>query len=274
MINKLKRNIPIFSTSKDSIWLDEHLAPQMLAAHLDTASDGATRREEYINQSMCWLTEKCPVQEFPKLLDLGCGPGIYGESFYEAGYQVSGIDFSELSIAHAKKSAEAKNFAINYQCGDYLKEDLGQDRYDLIVLIYCDLGVFSPKDRKRVFQKVYTALKKGGRFVFDAFTTSKYETFEDKHTWQLEEENFWTSEPCLHLSAQKKYPGTATYLDQHYLLYSDSFKEFFIWETVFTEAELSGELETAGFTTMEVYGDIRGSQPSSGSETLCFVVEK
>ena len=166
MINKLKRNIPIFSTSKDSIWLDEHLAPQMLAAHLDTASDGATRREEYINQSMCWLTEKCPVQEFPKLLDLGCGPGIYGESFYEAGYQVSGIDFSELSIAHAKKSAEAKNFAINYQCGDYLKEDLGQDRYDLIVLIYCDLGVFSPKDRKRVFQKVYTALKKRRTICF------------------------------------------------------------------------------------------------------------
>lgn len=51
-------------------------------------------------------------------------------------------------------------------------------------------------------------------------------------------------------------------------------QRIFIWETVFTEAELSAELEAAGFTTMEVYGDIRGAQPSSDSETLCFVVEK
>jgi len=94
----IKQDVPIFSHSKDSIWLDAHLAPQMLAAHLDTEFDGATRNAEYINQSMAWLTQKCPAQSFPKLLDMGCGPGIYAEKFYEAGYQVKGIDFSKLSI--------------------------------------------------------------------------------------------------------------------------------------------------------------------------------
>ncbi|MFQ7234785.1 MAG: class I SAM-dependent methyltransferase [Enterococcus hulanensis] len=274
MINKIKMDVPIFSPSQDSIWLDAHLAPNMLAAHLDTEFDGATRNAEYINQSMKWLIETCPVQDFPKLLDLGCGPGIYAEKFVEAGYQVKGIDFSALSIDYAKKSAQEKNLSIDYQCGDYLQEDLGSEQYDIIVLIYCDLGVFSTEDRKRVFQKVYRALKKGGQFIFDIFTPQKYANFKAENTWQLEENNFWTQKACLHLAAQKKYPETNTYLDQHYLIYPDAIKEFFIWETVFTPKELLTELKTCGFAGGEVFGDIRGTKYTDDSETLCLVVEK
>lgn len=274
MMELIKKDVAIFSKSKDSIWLDAHLAPQMLAAHLDTEFDGATRNAEYISQSMEWLTQKNPAQTYPKLLDLGCGPGIYAEKFYEAGYQVKGIDFSELSIAHAQKSAQEKGFIIDYQCGDYLQEDLGKEQYDIIVLIYCDLGVFSSADRKRVLKKVYGALKKGGRFIFDIFTPKKYADFEETNTWQLEENNFWTKEACLHLSAQKNYPGTNTYLDQHYLLYPNMIKEFFIWETVFNKEEILAELQAANFANSEVFGDIRGKVYTPESETLCFVVEK
>lgn len=274
MIREIKMEVPMFSQSQDSIWLDDHIAPKMLAAHLDSEFDGATRNSEYISQSMKWLTQKCPVQEFPKLLDLGCGPGIYAEKFCEAGYQVKGIDFSELSIAYAKNSAKEKDYAIDYQCGDYLTADLGKEQYDVIVLIYCDLGVFSPTDRQRIFQKVYRALKPGGRFIFDVFTPQKYAAFEEANTWQVEEDNFWTKEKCIHLSAQKTYPGTTTYLDQHYLLYPDYFKEFFIWETVFAEEELLAELNKIGFASNEVCGDLRGRPSMVESETLCFVVEK
>ncbi|MGG5370231.1 class I SAM-dependent methyltransferase [Enterococcus sp. AZ196] len=274
MINKIKRNVPIFSQSQDSIWLDDHLAPQMLAAHLDTEFDGATRNAEYIKRSMEWLTKKCPAQDFPQLLDLGCGPGIYAEKFFEAGYHVKGIDFSELSIAYAQESADGKKYDIDYQCGNYLAEDLGSEQYDVIVLIYCDLGVFSPEDRKRLFKKVNRALKKGGRFIFDVFTPEKYKSFEAAKTWQLEENNFWTKEACLHLSAQKRYPGTNTYLDQHYLLYPEAVKEFFIWETVFAADELLAELSACGFAGSEAFGDLRGTSYTAESETLCLVVEK
>lgn len=274
MMELIKKDVTLFSQSKDSIWLDAHLAPQMLDAHLDTEFDGATRNAEYIKQSMQWLVQKSPAQTYPRLLDLGCGPGIYAEKFYEAGYQVKGIDFSELSIAHAQKSAQEKGSIIDYQCGDYLQEDLGKEQYDIIVLIYCDLGVFSTEDRNRVFEKVYGALKKGGRFIFDIFTPKKYADFEETNTWQLEEDNFWTKEACLHLSAQKNYPGTNTYLDQHYLLYPDKLKEFFIWETVFSMEEVLAELQAVGFATSELFGDIRGTAYTPESETLCFVVEK
>lgn len=274
MIHTIKKEVPIFCQSKDSIWLDNHIAPKMLAAHLDTEFDGATRNAEYIKQSMNWLAQKCPAADFSKLLDLGCGPGIYAEKFFEAGYQVTGIDFSKLSIDYAKKSAKEKAYSINYRRADYLKAELGSEQYDLIVLIYCDLGVFSAEDRQQVFQKVWKALKKGGRFIFDVFTPQKYADFEAADTWQLEENNFWTRETCLHLSAQQHYFGTNTYLDQHYLLYEDACKEFFIWETVFAKEELVMELLAAGFERTEIFGDIRGTTYTSDSETLCIVAEK
>lgn len=155
-----------------------------------------------------------------------------------------------------------------------MRENLGNNQYDLIVLIYCDLGVFSPDDRKRVFQKVYDALKQGGYFIFDVFTPKKYENFEATRTWNLEENNFWTKEACLHLTAQKNYRGTMTYLEQHYLIYPDFYKEFFIWETVFSEEELLTELKELGFLRSEIYGDMRGTINSSDSETRCFIMEK
>lgn len=273
MMEFIKKDVAIFSQGKDSIWLDAHLAPQMLAAHLDTEFDGATRNADYLDQSMKWLTQKCPAQDFPRLLDLGCGPGIYAERFYQAGYRVKGIDFSSLSIDYAKRSAKENGYLIDYQCGDYLNTDLGNE-YDLIVLIYCDLGVFSPKDRQYVFEKAYAALKKGGRFIFDVFSPKKYADFEATSDWELEENNFWTKDLCLHLSAQKNYSGTRTYLDQHYLLYPDLIKEFFIWETVFNREEVLAELQAVGFTKNEVFDDIRGRAFTEDSETICFVVEK
>ncbi|WP_251865687.1 hypothetical protein [Enterococcus malodoratus] len=52
MIREIKMEVPMFSQSQDSIWLDDHIAPKMLAAHLDSEFDGATRNSEYISQSM------------------------------------------------------------------------------------------------------------------------------------------------------------------------------------------------------------------------------
>ena len=55
------------------------------------------------------------------LLDLGCGPGIYAELFYQYGYQVTGIDLSKRSISYAQASAKQKGFDIIYLRSDYTK---------------------------------------------------------------------------------------------------------------------------------------------------------
>lgn len=99
-------------------------------------------------------------------------------------------------------------------------------------------------------------------------------TSKQRELGSWKKNNFWTQETCVHLTAQKNYSGTNTYLDQHYLLYPDKIKEFFIWETVFEQEQLLMELSTIGFESSEVFGDIRGMKATEDSETICFVVEK
>lgn len=60
----------------------------MLKAHLDPEFDGASRKLDFIEKSVAWITERIPPADYPLLLDIGCGPGIYAELFTKKGYQL------------------------------------------------------------------------------------------------------------------------------------------------------------------------------------------
>lgn len=264
----------LFTQSQDSIWLDGHVSTQMLTAHLSQATDGASRKESFIEKSVEWLVEVAALPASARVLDLGCGPGLYAEKFARRNFQVVGIDFSVKSIDYARQQTEKKQTGITYYCQDYLQGELGTSDYELILLAYCDFGVFSPENRQKVLTKCFQALAPGGKLIFDVFTPAKYRDFTPEQKWQLEEKNFWSAERCLHLQKTETYPAAKTYLDQHYLIGESWQKEFFIWETVFEPAELLAECHTSGFTKSQLYGDLKGSPYDATSETLCVVLEK
>lgn len=67
------------------MWEDEYISKNMLKAHLDENYDSATRKLEFVRRSVDWISETLPPSDYPALLDLGCGPGIYGEFFSKKG---------------------------------------------------------------------------------------------------------------------------------------------------------------------------------------------
>lgn len=105
-------------------------------------------------------------------------------------------------------------------------------------------------EQTELLRNIYRALKLEDYFVFDVFTPQKYTDFLPTKDWQVEEDNFWTEDCCLHLQKNSHYLKTATYLEQHLLLYANDYKEFYIWETVFTLNELSKELEKNMFSSV------------------------
>lgn len=270
----IQKNIPKFTQSKDTIWTDPYISKQLLKAHLDEEHPGATRPLDVVKGSIAWLQRSFPKEEFPKVVDLGCGPGIYAERLAASGYQVSGLDFSKRSIDYGKQHRRSLVNPVSYYLLDYLKQSLPVTEQDLALLIYCDLGVFSNQDRRKIIRKVYQSLTPGGVFIFDVFTPQKYQGFSATKDWQIEKENFWSQEACLHLESHDQIADSQTYLDQHYLLYPNDYKEFFVWETVFSRQEIERELQAVGFKQITVYGDFTGKTYYPTSETLCFVAQK
>ena len=76
----------VYAPSDVSIWNDEHISSQMLLAHLNPDYEGASRKLSFIEDTVAWIKEIMPCQEYPALLDVGCGPGLYAERFCQAGY--------------------------------------------------------------------------------------------------------------------------------------------------------------------------------------------
>lgn len=97
----LRRPEPFSRYTVNELWTRPHLAKQMLAFHLSQETDLASRTYESIDRAVQWIDDQLGLSG-KSLCDLGCGPGLYAQRFESKGANVTGVDFSEVSIDYAK----------------------------------------------------------------------------------------------------------------------------------------------------------------------------
>jgi SAM-dependent methyltransferase len=261
------------SPSTNKFWDDEHISKGMLEAHLNPSWDAATRKPEFLDKSVNWISEIAPSSQYKLLLDLGCGPGLYAERFSSAGYSVTGVDFSKRSIAYAKEQTLLNKSNIEYRYQNYLTIDY-VEHFDVITLIYCDYAVLSITERLNLLKKVYQALKPKGKFIFDVFTPIMRKA--ESRSWQYNEgSGFWSEKPHICLESVYQYDDEdKSELRQCIVLTEETVNCYNIWDHYFTKEALLSEIQTAGFNTYEFYGDVAGKEFSDTGETICGVFTK
>lgn len=276
MFNKLSDYLikpKLYAPSTGEFWDDEHISKGMLEAHLNPDWNAATRKHDFVNKSVTWITSIAHPTQFQQLLDLGCGPGIYAELFRKAGYAVTGIDFSKRSIEYAKEQTLLNKSNIQYYYQNYLTIDY-IEQFDVITLIYCDYAPLSKTDRLILLRKVYQALKPNGKFIFDVFTPLMRKA-ESRSWYYSEESGFWNEKPHICLDSVYQYDDEDnTELTQSIVLTKDTVNCYNIWDHFFTKEELISEIQPIGFNSFEFYGDIAGQKFSDTGETICGVFTK
>lgn len=202
---------PVLNQQSDfPFWNDQHISKQMLKAHLDPNFEGVSRNFQFIEDSVQWIAQQIPPNNYPNLLDIGCGPGLYAEKFCKAGFAVTGLDFSKCSIAYAKQSAEQRGLKISYEYQDYLKMNY-DERFDFATFIYCDYGALSQKNRIILLKKIYNSLKKRGKLLLDVFSMQTYENFKEAKTWEVNSNGgFWCEEEYIALNNDSKFSENIT----------------------------------------------------------------
>ena len=263
---------PAYGATGEALWTDPYIARQLLDAHL-ADGEGASRPSEMIAKTTTWLGERLELDQGKRLLDLGCGPGLYARRFADSGVNVTGIDFSANSISYAQKKAREEGQEINYIQGNYLEMDYGKG-YDVAVLIYYDLGVLFPQERDNVLARVHGALNPGGYFAFDVLGPN-HRGNSPKVDWDVSVgPGFYRPDSHLALSNSYHYPEQNAWVDQHVVWDDKGGKVIRVWEHYYTPESISAILTKAGFCVEEIREDLAGEYFNAQSTTLAIIARK
>src|SRR4028119_2455143 len=97
-----------------------------------------------------------------KVLSLAEGEGRNAVFLTKQGYPVTAVDSSLVSLNKARKLAEENRVIVEFIHTDLAEYDLGENKWDGIVSIFCPLP---SSIRKQLHKKVEAALKRNGVFL-------------------------------------------------------------------------------------------------------------
>jgi len=263
----------LYEKGTAELWTDEHISKGMLEAHLHPDWDAATRKHETVRNNVKWISTVAPAKTYHKLLDLGCGPGIYAEEFHRAGYLVTGMDISKRSIDYARNAAQEKNLPIIYYHQNFLTLDL-KEQFDVVTLIYFDFCVNSTEDRAKTLKNIHAALKPGGLLVIELTMPQHFAGHKENKKWEYAENGFICDEPHLHLKSFYRYDKDSTIVNQSIVITEHDMKSINIWHHTFTKDEFANDLSMAGFSVKALYGNMLGADYCKDGKEMCFIAQK
>jgi len=253
-------------------WNDPAFSQRMLKEHLSQKHDAASRRTETIKEHVDWIHSFVLNGKPSRILDLGCGPGLYSARLSVLRHVCRGIDFSPASIEYAVKHAPEN---CSYTLGDIRATNYGSG-YDLVMLIFGEFNVFKPDDAKLILQKVYAALNPGGKILLEPQTFDAiYETGNQPATWYSAENELFADEPhlCLMESFWDEEQSVAL---ERYIIVDAASGEVtrYSSSTQAYENDVLVEMLTqAGFQNPEFYPSLHG-KPDEMSQLQVLVAQK
>lgn len=262
-----------FYTAAD-LWTDEHTSKQMLSFHLNKDIDISSRNAAFIDRSVEWLASRFHIGAGKKIIDFGCGPGLYTARLAKLQADVTGVDFSKRSIQYAQEAAKKEGVSIHYVNQNYLEYET-ERRFHLVLMIFCDFCALSPSQRKKMLGKFYAILEPGGSVLLDVYSLKAFEQREERATYEANLQNgFWSPNAYYGFWNVFKYQKEKVVLDKYTLLEQGRTRTVYNWLQYFTAETLEREFAECGFAVDDLYSDVAGSPFRPESEEFAVVAAR
>jgi SAM-dependent methyltransferase len=180
-------------------WHEPAFSARMLREHLSQAHDGASRRTHLVEAQVAWIHAELLGGRPTRVLDLGCGPGLYTARLAALGHRCVGVDVAPAAIDYARAQAAAAGLACTYRLADVRNGEHGRG-FGLAMMLFGEINVFRPADARLVLAGARAALADGGLLLLEAHTAAAVRRMgEAAPTWRTHAEGLFSPRPHLRL---------------------------------------------------------------------------
>jgi SAM-dependent methyltransferase len=257
-------------------WDEPGFSERMLKEHLSQEHDAASRRFEKIDAHVDWIHHTLLSGRPTRILDLGCGPGLYLNRLSKLGHECVGIDFSPASIVYAVETVEREGLRCFYVHEDIRTAEYGTG-FGLAMFIFGEFNPFRPADAEAILRKAFDALTDGGVFLLEV---SKFEALEkwgkSGPSWYSSssglfsdrphlclEENFWDADQCVVTTRFFVVDAATGDVTRHA-----------ISTQAYTDEEYRSLLAECGFTGIECFPSLTGAVDETQQDLFAIVACK
>ena len=257
-------------------WHDPEFSKRMLAEHLTQRHDRASRRFETIDAHVEWIHEHVLDGRAAKVLDLGCGPGLYTSRLARLGHHCVGIDYSPASIAYAEDEARKDKLLCEYTCEDIREAQFGEG-FDLVMLINGEFNTLRPAEAEAVLRKTRSALADGGAFLLESHTFEAVQAIRTRPSfWYSAERGLFSDRPHLYLQEHSWDLATNTATVRYFIVdaATGDVATYATTQQAYSDAEYRALLVDCGFSQLEFVAALTGANGETQDGLIAIVARK
>lgn len=198
-----------------------------------------------------WVKKHSEIPPGSKILDLGCGDGMLDVWLSRMGMEITAVDRNSNVIQKAFSIDDTHK--VKFIAADLKEVDFSAESFDVVIFIEAS-GLMSKEEELRIFKKVHSWLKPGGKFVLDCPAI-------------VEEKNSWTREfPTGTARGVSGFDSATRIQDIQFYFKPHGEEEFGIYDPydigkgdapgilryIYPQAEITQTLESVGFRVREI----------------------
>jgi SAM-dependent methyltransferase len=253
-------------------WNEPEFSARMLREHLSQEHDKASRRIATIERQVSWIHNNILKGVSSRILDLGCGPGLYTSQLAQLGHTCFGIDFSPASINYAQNTATDKSLDCTYALADIRSADYGEG-FNLIMLIFGEFNVFRLEDARKILKKARKALHPDGILLLEPHTFEAVKHKGEAGTsWYSKSSGLFSNKPHILLTEAIWNSEEAVAITRHYVIDTLNGEVTRHVENMkaYTNDDYYKLLESCGYTDISFHPSLTGLSSESSAGLLAI----
>ncbi len=274
-IDQARRHMRPWSGPEGFPWQDRAFSERALRLQLDSDTNQGSRRPEVITAHIDWLLHTLQTMlphrdDSFHVLDVGCGPGLYGHELARRGHHATGLDISPAALDHAREQASAQDLDCRFLTADLhdLPDDLPAltaeafGPADAVTWWFGDFHGFSAARAPEIIARLARCLRPDGLFILEYVP---YDLFnrDNGSTWDLVRHSPFSDQHHLWLQEYTWFADVMTEAHAHWILEIESgnLQEYCQCHQCWTDQDLDAMLSACGLVDPVRHPPVTGVDP-------------